>query len=65
MEMGLWNTMLGRSLVVIYFSIFYVLAFIFVLARMSKEDIALRNQFGKKWDDWAKRVPYSIFPGIY
>ena len=64
-ESGLWNTMLGRLLVVIYFSLTYILISFFVLARMSKEDMALRNQFGKKWDDWAKSVPYSIFPGIY
>ena len=61
----MWNTTLGRSVVVIYFSLLNIVGSIFVLARMSKEDIALRNQFGKKWDDWAKRVPYSIFPGIY
>ena len=35
------------------------------LNRTSKEDVALRKQFGTKWDDWAKRVPYSIFPGVY
>ena len=64
MESGLWNTMLGKWLVVIYFSLTYILISLFALARMSKKDIALRNQFGKKWDDWAKRVP-SIFPGIY
>jgi protein-S-isoprenylcysteine O-methyltransferase Ste14 len=64
MESGLWDTMLGRLLVVIYISILVASNF-FVLTRMSKEDMALRNQFGKKWDDWAKRVPYSIFPGIY
>jgi protein-S-isoprenylcysteine O-methyltransferase Ste14 len=64
MESGLWNTMLGRLLVVVHFSA--VIYFSYSgMARMSKEDIALRNQFGKKWDDWAKRVPYSIFPGIY
>ena len=64
MESGSWNTMLGRSLVAIYFSIIFLIIF-FTLGRTSKEDIALRNQFGKKWDDWAKSVPYSIFPGIY
>ena len=63
-ESGLWNTMLGRFLVVIYISMLAVII-VFTLARMSKEDVALRNQFGKKWDDWAKRVSYSIFPGIY
>jgi protein-S-isoprenylcysteine O-methyltransferase Ste14 len=65
MESGLWNTMLGRLLVVIYFGGINTLGCLFLLARMSKEDIALRNQFGKKWDDWAKNVPYSVFPGIY
>ena len=64
-ESGLWNTMMGRLILVIYISLYNILGPIFILARMSKEDIALRNQFGKKWDDWAKRVPYSIFPGIY
>ena len=61
----MWNTVLGRLLVVINFSVVNILVSLLLLARMSKEDIALRNQFGKKWDDWAKRVPYSIFPGIY
>lgn len=35
------------------------------LGRMKMEDAALRAQFGKEWDDWAKRVPYSVIPGIY
>ena len=65
MESGLLNTMLGRLLVVIYFGVFNILGTFFLLTRMPKEDIALRDQFGKKWDDWAERVPYSIFPGIY
>jgi protein-S-isoprenylcysteine O-methyltransferase Ste14 len=64
MESGLWNTMLGRLLVVMYFGI-NTFGCLSIPVRMSKEDIALRNQFGKKWDDWAKKVPYSVFPGIY
>jgi len=65
MESGLWDTMLGRTLVVFYFSTAIFVTSFLVLERMSKEDRALRNQFGTKWDDWAKRVPHSIFPGIY
>ena len=61
----MWNSMSGKLLVVIYFSILNILMSILGLVRMKKEDVALRNQFGEKWDDWAKRVPYSIFPGIY
>ena len=63
-ESGSWNMILGRFLVLINFSV-HILIIFSLLTRMSKEDIALRNQFGKKWDDWAKRVPYNILPGIY
>jgi len=65
MESGLWDMMLGRMLVVTYFSVAIFASSFLVLERMSKEDMALRKCFGTKWDDWAKRVPYSIFPGIY
>ena len=65
MESGLWNTMLGKLLVVMYFAVLNTLGSFLLLGMMSKEDMALRDQFGKKWDDWAERVPYSIFPGIY
>ena len=61
----MWNSVLGKLLVGIYFSSVNILISFFALARMSKEDIALRSQFGEKWDDWAKKVPYSVFPGIY
>ena len=64
-ESGLWNSMSGKLLVVIYFGSVNFLISSLGLLRMKKEDIALRNQFGEKWDDWAKKVPYSLFPGIY
>ena len=47
MESGSWDTTLGRSLVTVYFSVI-ILIILFTLARMTKEDIALRNRFGKK-----------------
>ena len=64
MESGLWDTMLGRMLVLGYFVLIFSTSYL-LLDRMSKEDAALRGRFGTKWDDWAKNVPYSIFPGIY
>ena len=65
MESGLWDTMMGRMLIMMYYSLIILAGAFFLLGRMSKEDRALRKQFGTKWDDWAKSVPYSIFPGIY
>ena len=65
MESGLWNTTLGKTFVMAYFIIYHFGVSYLVLERMSKEDAALKNKFGSKWDDWVKKVPYSLFPGIY
>ncbi|KAF9558698.1 hypothetical protein CPC08DRAFT_549956 [Agrocybe pediades] len=35
------------------------------LGRMTCEDDLLRKTFGKEREDWAKRVPYSVFPGTW
>lgn len=36
-----------------------------LMLRMSKEDAALQKTFGDQWDDWARRVPYNLMPGVY
>lgn len=50
-----------------------VLGFNFILSTMicfyatlrgRKEDEYLRKEFGKQWDEWAKKVPYRYIPGI-
>lgn len=33
--------------------------------RLDKEDALLRNHFGAEWDQYAKRVPHRLMPGIY
>jgi protein-S-isoprenylcysteine O-methyltransferase Ste14 len=33
--------------------------------RISKEDELLKKTFGKEWDEWARKVPARLFPGIY
>ena len=35
-----------------------------LLMRMEAEDRALRRRFGDKWDAWAAKVRYMIFPGV-
>ena len=35
------------------------------LRRIPVEDEILRKAFGKEWDEWARKVPYRIIPGIY
>ncbi|EJD00172.1 ICMT-domain-containing protein [Fomitiporia mediterranea MF3/22] len=36
-----------------------------LIRRTAYEDEFLRGQFGKQWDDWARKVGYRLFPGIY
>jgi len=33
--------------------------------RIPKEDEILKETFGKEWDEWAKKAPARLFPGIY
>lgn len=46
-----------------------VLAFLLftglMITRPGKEDEMLKKEFGKTWDQWAKRVPYRLVPGVY
>ena len=64
-ESGFLDSPYRRILLVLYalFVIFPTSAV--TLSRMSNEDKALRKKFGKDWDQWAARVPYSVIPGIY
>ena len=34
-------------------------------ARVNTEDAALREEFGEKWEEWAKRTPYKLVPWVY
>ncbi|KAF9063086.1 hypothetical protein BDP27DRAFT_1451422 [Rhodocollybia butyracea] len=36
-----------------------------VFSRMSDEDRMMQKEFGLKWDEWAKAVPYKLVPGIF
>ncbi|KAF9551715.1 hypothetical protein CPC08DRAFT_715020 [Agrocybe pediades] len=64
-ESGLWNTLVGKVVVLSYFVIMIFGMLYLVLNRIADEDAALRQQFGKRWDEWAKKVPYYIIPGVW
>lgn len=46
-------------------SIVFDVACAVVCARVGQEDKLLRERFGQEWRDWARRVPYKLFPGVY
>jgi len=64
-ESGLWNTAQGKLATLSYTVIMIFGSLYLVLMRMSNEDEALRKHFGEQWEDWAKKVPYYVVPGIY
>ena len=41
------------------------LQLVMVISRSSAEDRVLRETFGQQWDDWARKVPYRLFPGVW
>jgi protein-S-isoprenylcysteine O-methyltransferase Ste14 len=64
-ESGLWGTAQGKFATLSYAVIMIIGTLYLVLTRMSNEDEALQKKFGKQWEDWAKKVPYYVVPGIY
>ncbi|KAF8153192.1 hypothetical protein B0H34DRAFT_662466 [Crassisporium funariophilum] len=36
-----------------------------IFRRTPTEDKILKDNFGKQWEEWARRVPARLFPGIY
>ncbi|KAF8236129.1 hypothetical protein L208DRAFT_1391231 [Tricholoma matsutake] len=64
MESEVWNHIVGRLalLTVIAMSVFGLLR---IAIRTATEDQVLKSQFGQEWEDWAKKVPYAIIPGVY
>ncbi|KAH9474746.1 Protein-S-isoprenylcysteine O-methyltransferase B [Psilocybe cubensis] len=56
----------GGRIALATFVIFFVIPIpAMTLSRMPNEDRALKKRFGKKWDEWASKVPYRLIPGIY
>lgn len=64
-ESGMWNTFAGKFVILGFFVSIICGMLYLVLMRMKNEDDALRKQFGKNWDTWAKNVPYFLIPGVY
>ncbi|KIJ56129.1 hypothetical protein M422DRAFT_198855 [Sphaerobolus stellatus SS14] len=49
-----------------YLWVFYASYMCFSFIRRSKtEDKVLREHFGREWDEYHRRVPYRVIPGLY
>ncbi|KDQ51226.1 hypothetical protein JAAARDRAFT_81522 [Jaapia argillacea MUCL 33604] len=63
-ESGVLDNKLARGVVISYMLVSGLL-YVALARRPLKEDDMMKKEFGKEWDEWAGRVPYRLFPGIY
>ncbi|KDQ51237.1 hypothetical protein JAAARDRAFT_140675 [Jaapia argillacea MUCL 33604] len=63
-ESGVAEYQVVQIVIVLYTAVLSLL-YVAVIPRMCAEDVMMRKEFGKVWDDWALRVPYRVLPGIY
>lgn len=48
------------------FTYFFMLYFAVLLVhRENRDDIKCRRKYGKDWEEYCKKVPYKIVPGVY
>ncbi|OBZ66007.1 putative protein-S-isoprenylcysteine O-methyltransferase [Grifola frondosa] len=62
--MGVWHSIPGTICGIVWSAIWSVFA-IAILLRTGAEDKVLRHEFGKEWDEWAKKTPYKLLPGVF
>jgi len=64
-ECGFFASPASKLCLAVYTAIAILSTSVIPFSRMSKEDEVLKREFGGQWDDWARRVRYSVIPGVY
>jgi protein-S-isoprenylcysteine O-methyltransferase Ste14 len=64
-ECGFFASSTGKLCLAVYAAVAILSTSAIPFSRMSKEDEVLKRKFGSQWDDWARRVPYLVIPGVY
>ena len=65
LECGVLNNWVGKAFVLIWLSDLIYPPFVMVVLRIKAEDEILKKTFGREWEEWARRTPYALIPGIY
>jgi len=59
-----WLEVLVGKVFVVFMVVLHGYVLYVLLSRMANEDKMMRKEFGRQWDEWAKRVPYRLVPGV-
>ncbi|THU81125.1 hypothetical protein K435DRAFT_823485 [Dendrothele bispora CBS 962.96] len=57
------HTAPGKLITAAWF-LLYLRIIVSLLLRVETEDELLRRQFGKEWNEWERRVPWKLVPGM-
>ncbi|KAK4541722.1 c-5 sterol desaturase [Oleoguttula mirabilis] len=55
--------MVGAAVPITYFYLLYFA--ILLVHRQGRDEEKCRRKYGKDWDEYCKKVPYKIIPGVY
>ncbi|THU97055.1 hypothetical protein K435DRAFT_663343 [Dendrothele bispora CBS 962.96] len=58
------HTVPGELITAAWF-LLYSRLIVSLFLRVETEDELLRRQFGNEWNEWERRVPWKLVPGIY
>lgn len=61
---GWLETTFGRVVIGVW-AMQNVLGWVLSYMRCQREDVLLRGRFQEEWDDYAQKVRYQMFPGVY
>ncbi|KAI0632236.1 hypothetical protein C8Q77DRAFT_1158894 [Trametes polyzona] len=64
-ECGILAAPVGKLFALVWVVDMLYVPAVMVFLRVAKEDGLLRKEFGGAWDEWARRTPYALLPGIY
>ncbi|OSD00307.1 ICMT-domain-containing protein [Trametes coccinea BRFM310] len=64
-ESGLLGRPFGKAFVFTLIGYISFFTFTLTVRRTRLEDAILKEEFGKEWEEWAKKTPYRLFPYVY
>lgn len=64
-ESSLLKSWPGKLLVSAYLGVGLLPTLFVTLGRLRREEDMLHAAFGREWEEWARRVPSKVIPGIY
>ena len=64
-ECGALGSVFGRAFALVWAVDILFVPLVMLFSRVKTEDGMLKGTFGKEWEEWAKRTPYAVIPGIY